>query len=548
MITPMNTRFTPLLIYSIALLLLAFTLPGCGEDKAPEAVESSSDNTGQTATLEDTAAQETAPLGERNDNSDQQTAEPDPDVVMSAEPSPSKPIAASAAPPNFQEHVLPIFKKHCVGCHNADESEAGLDLSSSKAAQSDSSGGSVLKAGLPDSSPLFLAVNHHEDYPAMPPNKPKLANAELKTIREWIAGGLIPTAGGKSNLREVTFDVSAGSTQRPDVPAFPDKLPDVSLASTKASPPIIAMATSPWANLIATSGHRQVLLYGSKDASEKLKHVGTLSFPEGDIHDLRFSRNGELLVTAGGIGADSGKVVVFDVKTGARVATLGDEYDIVLSADISADHNHVAIGTPAKLVKIFSTRTGKLLHRIKKHTDWVTVVRFSPDGKQLATGDRNGGIHVWEAENAGIVYTLDEHKVKVTALSWRADGKLLASAAEDGRFVLWDMKDGWATRAITAHAERAESRYSRRTGVLDVAFATDGRIVTVGRDRVVRLWKPDGSPTSEISRHSSLPLQTQFLSSGQLIATGAFDGRIRTFTLSPKMKQQATIKTVPRSE
>jgi len=64
----------------------------------------------------------------------------------------------------------------------------------------------------------------------------------------------------------------------------------------------------------------------------------------------------------------------------------------------------------------------------------------------------------------------------------------------------------------------------------------------------VRLWKPDGSPTSEISRHSSLPLQAQFLSSGQLIATGAFDGRIRTFTLSPKMKQQATIKTVPRSE
>ena len=97
--------------------------------------------------------------------------------------------------------------------------------------------------------------------------------------------------------------------------------------------------------------------------------------------------------------------------------TLGDEYDIVLSADISADHSYVAIGTPAKLVKIFSTRTGKLVHRIKKHTDWVTVVRFRPDGKQLATADRNGGIHVWETESAGIVYTLDEHKVKVTALS-----------------------------------------------------------------------------------------------------------------------------------
>ncbi len=128
------------------------------------------------------------------------------------------------------------------------------------------------------------------------------------------------------------------------------------------------------------------------------------------------------------------------------------------------------------------------------------------------------------------------------------DGKLLASAAEDGKFVLWDMKDGWATRSITAHAAKARTRYSRRTGVLDIAFATDGRILTVGRDRLLRLWNPDGSPTSEVAEHSTLPLRAQFLSSGQLIATGTFDGQLRTFTLSPKMTQRATIETVPRSE
>ena len=454
----------------------------------------------------------------------------------------------SAASPNFQDHILPIFKKHCLGCHNADESEAGLDLSSSKATLTGSSGGSVLKAGLPDSSPLYLSVVHDEDYAAMPPEKPKLPDADLKTIREWIAGGLIATASGKSNLREVTFDLSTGSMRRPDVPAFPENVPDFSLAITKVAPPVLALATSPWANLIAASGHRQVLLYGAKDASGKLALIGSLPFPEGDIHDLRFSRNGDLLLAAGGFGAESGRVVVYDVKTGRRIATLGDEYDIVLSADISADHKYVAIGTPAKLVKIFSTNTGKLVHRIKKHTDWVTVVRFSADGKRLATADRNGGIHVWETESAGIVYTLDEHKVKVTALSWRSDGKLLASAAEDGKFVLWDMKDGWATRAVTAHAAQARTRYSRRTGVLDIAFTSDGRILTVGRDQYLRLWKPDGSPTSEVAEYSTLPLRAQFLSSGQLIATGTFDGRLRIFTLSPKITAHATIEPVTRSD
>jgi hypothetical protein len=61
--------------------------------------------------------------------------------------------------------------------------------------------------------------------------------------------------------------------------------------------------------------------------------------------------------------------------------------------------------------------------------------------------------------------------------------------------------------------------------VLGIAFATDG------------------SPTSEVAGHSSLPLQAQFLSSGQLIAMAAFDGHLRIFSLSLKMAQQAKLKS-----
>ncbi len=460
------------------------------------------------------------------------------------------PRVSMASPPNFQDDVQPVFRKHCVACHNADESESGLDLSTSKTTVAGSSGGNVVVAGRPDTSSLYLAITHHEDHAAMPPNKPQLSGNDLKIVRDWIAGGLVARAGGKSQLREVSFEVQGGSMKRPDVPALPSNLPYVPVADTNTAPPILALACSPWANLIAVSGHRQVLLYqttldssGGKthdlqDArvlqvdprkQNGLKHVGALPFPEGEIHDLRFSRNGDLLICAGGVGAESGKVVVFDVKTGRRVAVLGDEYDVVLSADISPDHEYVALGTTARMVKVFSARNGKLLHRIKKHTDWVTVVRFSPDGKQLATGDRNGGIHVWESESGGIVYTLDEHKLKVTALSWRPDGNLLASAAEDGKLVLWDMNDGWATRSITAHAQKAPSRYSRRTGTLDVAFATDGRLVTVGRDRTARLWKPDGTRTSTLGTIDSLPLQAKFSADQQKVVVGTFGGQLKTY-------------------
>lgn len=459
-----------------------------------------------------------------------------------------------AAPPSYQDDVRPIFQRHCLGCHNADDSEAGLDLSSSRTTLAGSSGGPVVIAGRPESSRLYLAVMHKDDSPAMPPDKRPLTPAETDTIRDWIAGGLLATADGQSQLREVAMEIREGSTQRPNEPAYPQDLPAHPVTATRVAPPAIALTCSPWADLIAVSGQRQILLYRpatrptgpssvATASAPSLTLVGVLPFPDGDIHDLRFSRNGELLVAAGGLGAESGLAVVYDVRTGRRVATVGDEYDIVLSADISADHQFVAIGTPKKMVKVFSATTGELVHRISKHTDWVTVVRFRPDGQQLASADRNGGIHVWETASGGIVFTLDEHKTKVTSLSWRGDGELLASASEDGRFTLWDMKDGWATRSIRAHEAPALTRYSRRTGVLDITFGADGRLVTAGRDRTVRLWKPDGSSTSTIARHTALPLHAAFLPDGQRIVTGTLDGQIRTFRLSPQITQEAAAST-----
>lgn len=633
--------------------------------------------------------------------------------------------AANAAElPNYEDHVLPIFKEHCNGCHNADKRKADLDLTTYAGVLKGSSGGEVVKAGVPDTSWIYETITHAEDVEPMPPKKPKIADAEIEMIRKWIAGGLLEAEGGKSKLRNLSFELSAGSQDRPENPAMPTSLPDIPLTETRVTPPILALATSPWTNLIAASGHEQILLFGeqpaaieaddfkpvakdalflreefekesaegiigaawkanghrpleelpkdflnqndsfsftawikpepdtaratifgrysfdlflekartgwklrlmtrSKDnkiayfgrlgeilegswqhiavtcdgkewafyyrgvevarqeipedhvgfidderpffiggdghhedrqyrgglddvriyqraltpeevatihsnASMTLGHIGTLPFPEGDVHDLRFSRNGDLLVAAGGRGAYSGKVAVFDVRTGKRKATIADEQDIVLSADISADHRFVAIGTPAKKVKIFSAKDGELLHTIGKHTDWVTSVRFSPDGKWLASGDRNGGIHVWESENAGIVYTLDEHKVRITALSWRADGQVLASAGEDGKFVLWDMKDGWPTRTASPHSVKQEpSRYTRQTGILDIAFARDGRFLTTGRDRSLRWWQPDGNRIGQVGGLASIPTQAAFGWDGKTVVTGDFKGDLK---------------------
>src|SRR5207237_7303929 len=121
-----------------------------------------------------------------------------------------------------------------------------------------------------------------------------------------------------------------------------------------------------------------------------------LAFPEGVPYVLRFSRNGEVLLAAGGRAVQSGRVVLFDVRSGKRLVAIGEEKDIVLAADVSADGKLVALGGPGKVVRVYSVVDGKLAYEVKKHTDWITALEFSPDGARLATGDRSGGIYTWE--------------------------------------------------------------------------------------------------------------------------------------------------------
>ena len=103
------------------------------------------------------------------------------------------------------------------------------------------------------------------------------------------------------------------------------------------------MTASPWAPLVAVSGHQQVLLFHS----DNLALVGVLPFPEGEPFDSGLSRNGNLLLAGGGRGAQSGRVALWDVVTGKRLATLGQEYDAVLAADIGLTNHRLPSAGPA---------------------------------------------------------------------------------------------------------------------------------------------------------------------------------------------------------
>lgn len=308
----------------------------------------------------------------------------------------------------YEQHILPIFREKCGTCHNANDKKGDLVLDNYAATMRGGASGEVLKLdGDADGSTLYRVVAHLAE-PFMPPSQPKLPDAQLALIKKWIEGGALENAGSKARPKKNTMVAKVEvSNQRPaGPPPMPEKLSVEPLIVTARANAVTALAANPWSPLLAVSGHKQILLYDTST----LDVAGVLPYPEGQAHVLKFSRNGQLLLAAGGRGAHSGKAILFDVRTGNRVAEIGSEYDVCLAADVSADHTMVALGGPKKIVRVYSVETGELMYEKNKHTDWITALEFSPDGVLLATADRSNGLVVWEAFTGREFYFLSGHQ------------------------------------------------------------------------------------------------------------------------------------------
>ncbi len=376
----------------------------------------------------------------------------------------------------YVDHVLPIFRNACNNCHNPDKKKAGLDLTTYGATMAGSENGPVLKPGQADGSLIFKVCAQTEE-PKMPPKGDKLTDAELALLKNWIAGFALETSSSKPAAAQNQVTLAAVSLTKPDgPPPMPGDLPLEPFVRPKANTAVTALAVSPWAPLVAIGGQKQVTLYNT----ETLRPVGVLPFPEGFPTVLKFSRNGQLLMIGGGLGGKSGKVTLWNVLTGQRVGSVGEEVDQVLAADVSPDHAHVALGGPNKVLKIYSTKDGKLLHMLKRHTEWVTAVSFSPDGRYLASGDRNGGIMIWEGATGKEYSSLPGHKQAVTALAFMPG--VLASASSEGKVTIWDVKETKEVRSWNPH----------NGGVEWIDFTPDGRLVSCGRDKVAKIWDQTG--------------------------------------------------------
>ncbi|QDU60303.1 Planctomycete cytochrome C [Planctomycetes bacterium Pan216] len=103
--------------------------------------------------------------------------------------------ATSSAHEHFVQTIKPLLAKKCFGCHNAEDAEGELDLTSREAMmRGGASGDPAVVAGDASRSPLHDAVTWEGDYQMPPKERNRLTRDEVTLLRDWVnAGALWPS-------------------------------------------------------------------------------------------------------------------------------------------------------------------------------------------------------------------------------------------------------------------------------------------------------------------------------------------------------------------
>lgn len=420
----------------------------------------------------------------------------------------------------YDDDIKPIFRQHCLTCHNQSDKRGGLAIDSYAATlEGGGSGEVVYDDGDADGSRLWQLVNH-DDTPAMPPEQPKIPAEQLAILKAWIEGGILENNGSTAKVKKKNaLAFAAPSTGKPEgPPPMPESLPQKVPVVTERPAAVTAIGASPWAPLIAVAGQKQISLYHGETG----ELLGILPFEEGIAQSLRFSRDGRFLIAGGGQHSVLGVAVVYDIQNGTRVASVGDELDIVFDADCNDNMSRIALGGPQRMLRIFDATDGTLLFDLKKHTDWIYAVAFSPDGVLVASADRAGGLVIWEADTGRQFLDLVDHKGAINSISWRDDSNVLASASDDGTVKLWDVVQGTAIKSIAVGGGAVNA----------VRFDHKGQLVTASSDRKVRLFDAAGTQIKEFPAMAEAALETAITHDSSRVVYGDWTGAVQLTTIA----------------
>lgn len=437
----------------------------------------------------------------------------------------ARPVRAEVS---FVREVAPVLLKRCAGCHGERKDSGNYRLHTfAGLMRAGESGKPAVVAGKPAASELFRRIDSHVEAERMPQADDPLSPIQIGLFRRWILEG-------------AKFDGSDRTAALKSI--LPPRQHPASPAAYRAPVPVKALAFAPGGGELAVGSYNEVTVWNATTGAlvRRIPHL-----PQR-IQSLAYSKDGKLLLVAGGTPGEYGEVALVDVATGARSRVLDTFDDIVLSAVFSADGQRVAAGGADASVRVFSVAGGKRLWTSRVHSDWVTSVSFSADGKHLASASKDMTVKVYEVENGALFATYMGHNrqigqyrgaAPVYAVAFAPDGPLALSAGGGKWIHAWDPVQ---VRADSGDAGDMEDRFAKqgRTRYIPHGFehevfalaVRDGQVFAASADGVLKQF--DLATLKEVRAfkgHTDWIFVLDYDAPRHRVATGSYNGEVRVW-------------------
>ncbi len=418
----------------------------------------------------------------------------------------------------YHQHVLPILRKNCMGCHGGDSPRSDLSLETLDGLKQGGKKGPPLVPGKPGESLLFILASR-EKKPAMPPKKEDALTAdEIEVLRLWIEGGAKPGE-----------PVAAAETSPYSGPLEPPVYP---------RPPVVpALAYSADGSRLYVAGYREVLVHeaepeapGSQDPAVPLSRL--LGEAER-INALAVSPDGKRLAAAGGSPALFGELQLWSTLDGKLERFVRIGRDTLFAAAFSPDSKRIAVGGTDRAIHLIEVETGKELYASEVHSDWIFGLAFTPDGSRIASGGRDKTVKLSGAADGKFVSTLGSFNEPITSVQARPGTAFVLGSGEGRSSTLFDAKELKEVR-----------KYEGQPGaVLATAFSADGKLFAAGGsgDEVRVLAAEDGARKATFRGHKEWIYAVAFRPDGERLATAGYEGVVRIYGLKDEKERRSFI-------
>jgi sugar lactone lactonase YvrE len=421
------------------------------------------------------------------------------------------PGLALSAPVDFSVTIEPLFQKHCIDCHAADEPDGEFNMESFAAMMK---GGKAGKAIVPGNAQDSLLVKFLEGRSGkegknqfMPPGKREHLSAEnIAIIRQWIDTGALP-----------------GMTHPKATDALAN-LPKIS-PQTGLKRAVQALAFSAKAGLIASGSHGSVHLL----KAENQEVVRKLEGIAGKVNALVFSADGTMLFAAAGDPGMSGIAYQWKVGDGSLVRKFSGHVDALYAMALSPDGRLLATGSYDQKIKLWSLETGEETALLKGHNGGVFGVAFRPDGKVLASASADRTVKLWEVPGGRRLDTFSQPLKEQMTVAFSPDGKTLAAGGADNRIRIWSVSEG----GLEGSNKLLATRFAHEGALLNLAYTTDGSgIISTAADKTVKIWKAsDLTERLLLERQSDWAPALTLLEGGKFLL-GRLDGSLVSYDLA----------------